>query len=56
MNSLERKAFFMVAAAAAAVAVSGVKLAKKHAKYLAEKAAATFRPEDEETEQENESA
>ena len=37
----------IVAAAAAGVIVSGVKLMKKHTKYLAEKAAATFGPDDE---------
>ena len=37
----------IVAAAAAGVVVSGVKLMKKHTRYLAEKAAATFGPDDE---------
>ena len=46
MTKLERKAAMLVAAAAAGVAVSGVRLAKKHAKYLAEKAAATFKDGD----------
>ena len=48
MNKLERKAAMIVAAAAAGVIVSGVRLMKKHTKYLAEKAAATFGPDDEE--------
>lgn len=48
MNKLERKAAMIVAAATAGVIVSGVKLMKKHTKYLAEKAAATFGPDDEE--------
>ena len=47
MNKLERKAAMVVAAATAGVIVSGVKLMKKHTKYLAEKAAATFGPDDE---------
>jgi len=48
MNKLERKAAMIVAAATAGVIVSGVKLMKKHTKYLAKKAAATFGPDDEE--------
>ena len=48
MNKLERKAAMIVAAATAGVIVSGIKLMKKHTKYLAEKAAATFGPDDEE--------
>ena len=48
MNKLERKAAMIVAAAGAGVIVSGVRLMKKHTKYLAEKAAATFGPDDEE--------
>ena len=47
MNKLERRAAMIVAAAAAGVVVSGVKLMKKHTRYLAEKAAATFGPDDE---------
>ena len=47
MNKMERKAAMIVAAATAGVIVSGVKLMKKHTKYLAEKAAATFGPDDE---------
>ena len=47
MNKLERKAAMIVAAATAGVIVSGVRLMKKHTKYLAEKAAATFGPDDE---------
>ena len=48
MNKMERKAAMIVAAATAGVIVSGVKLMKKHTKYLAENAAATFGPDDEE--------
>ena len=48
MNSLERKAALAVAAAAAGVAVSGAALLKKHAKYLTQKAAATFDPNEDE--------
>ena len=48
MNKLERKAAMIVAAATAGVIVSGVRLMKRHTKYLAEKAAATFGPDDEE--------
>ena len=48
MNKLERKAAMVVAAATAGVIVSGVRLMKKHTKYLAEKAAATCGPDDEE--------
>jgi hypothetical protein len=48
MNKMERKAAMIVAAATAGVIVSGVKLMKKHTKYLAEKAAATFGPDNEE--------
>ena len=48
MHKKERKAAMIVAAATAGVIVSGVKLMKKHTKYLAEKAAATFGPDDEE--------
>ena len=48
MNKLERKAAMIVAAATAGVIVSGVRLMKRHTKYLAEKAAATFGPDEEE--------
>ncbi len=48
MTNLERKAALIVAGATAAVIVSGVKLLKKHAIYLAEKAAATFGVDEEE--------
>ena len=48
MNRLERKAALAVAAAAAGVVAAGVTLLKKHTKYMTEKAAATFDPEDEE--------
>ena len=53
MTRLERRAALLVAAAAAGVVVSGVRLAKKHARYLMEKAAATFH-EDEAPQQETE--
>ena len=46
MTKLERKAALMVAAATAGVIVSGVKLIKKHTRYLTEKAAATFKNDD----------
>ena len=46
MTKLERKAAMIVAAATAGVIVSGVKLIKKHTRYLAEKAAATFGTDD----------
>lgn len=55
MTRLERKAALMVAAATAGVIVSGVSLLKKHAKYLTEKAAATF-SEDEDQEDAQEDA
>ena len=48
MNRLERKAALAVAAAAAGVIVSGITLIKKHSKYLTQKAAATFDPNEEE--------
>ncbi len=50
MTRLERKAALAVAAATAGVIVSGVALIRKHTKYLAQKAAATFGPDDEEEE------
>ena len=43
MTRLERRAALLVAAAAAGVAAYGVRLAKKRARYLVEKAAAAFR-------------
>ena len=48
MNRLERKAALAVAAAAAGIVVSGVSLLKKHTKYMTQKAAATFDPQEEE--------
>ncbi len=48
MTKLERKAAIAVAALTAGVVVSGIELMKKHTRYLAEKAAATFGREDEE--------
>ena len=48
MNRLERKAALAVATAAAGVVVSGVALLKKHTRYMTEKAAATFDPDEEE--------
>ncbi len=48
MTSIERKAALIVAGATVAVVVSGVRLLKKHAIYLAEKAAATFGTDEEE--------
>jgi len=51
MTRLERRAALLVAAAAAGVAAYGVRLAKKRARYLVEKAAAAFR-DDEVTEPE----
>ena len=50
MNRLERKAALAVAAATAGVIVSGVSLIKKHTKYLTQKAAATFDPQEEDEE------
>lgn len=51
MTRLERRAALLVATAAAGVAAYGVRLAKKRARYLVEKAAAAFR-DDEVTEPE----
>ena len=48
MNRLERKAALAVATAAVGVVVSGVSLLKKHSKYMTQKAAATFDPQEEE--------
>lgn len=48
MTAIERKAALAVAAATAGVIVSGVRLARKHARYLAEKAAAAFRDDGDE--------
>lgn len=48
MTKLERKAAMIVAAATAGVIVSGVKLIKRHTRYLTEKAAATFGTDDQE--------
>ena len=50
MTKLERKAALAVAAATAGVIVSGVSLIRKHARYLTQKAAATFDPQDEDEE------
>ena len=46
MTRLERRAALLVAAAAAGVAAYGVRLAKKRARYLLEKAAAAFRDDE----------
>ena len=46
MTKLERKAAMIVAAATAGVIVSGIKLIRRHTRYLAEKAAATFGTDD----------
>ncbi|HCI74195.1 MAG TPA: hypothetical protein DHV42_06625 [Lachnospiraceae bacterium] len=46
MTQLEKKAALAVAAATAGVIASGVALMKKHARYLTQKAAATFGPDD----------
>lgn len=46
MTRLERRAALAVAAMTAGVIVSGVRLAKKRARYLAEKAASTFKDQD----------
>lgn len=46
MTRLERRAALLVAAAAAGVAAYGVRLAKKRARYLVEKAAAAFRDDE----------
>ena len=50
MTRLERKAALAVATATAGVIVSGIALIKKHTRYLTQKAAATFGPEDDEEE------
>lgn len=42
MTRFERRAALAVLGATAGVAAAGIRLAKKRAKYLAEKAAATF--------------
>ena len=42
MNKTEKAAAMAVLAMTAAVVTSGIKLLKKHTRYLAEKAAATF--------------
>ncbi len=47
MTKLEKKAALAVAAATAGVIVSGIALLRRHSKYLAKKAAATFGPDDE---------
>ncbi len=54
MTKLERKAAMIVAAATAGVIVSGVRLMKRHTRYLAKKAAATFGPDDGENPEETE--
>ena len=46
MTRLERRAALLVAAAAAGVAAYGVRIAKKRARYLVEKAAAAFRDDE----------
>ena len=46
LTKAERKAVLMVGAAAAAVAVSGVKLLNRHTAYIVKKAAAFFHDED----------
>ena len=46
MTRLERRAALLVAAAAAGVAAYGVRLAKKRARYLVEKAATAFRDDE----------
>jgi hypothetical protein len=56
VTSIERKAALLVAAATAGVIVSGVKLLKKHTRYIAEKAAATFGTDEENSEDENQTA
>ncbi len=42
MTKLERKAALAVLGASAAVTVAGIKLMKRHAKYMTQKAAAFF--------------
>ena len=46
MTKLERKAALAVAAATAGVIVSGVSLLRKHTRYLTQKAASTFGPDE----------
>ena len=52
LTRLERKAALAVAGMTVAVVVSGVKLLKKHTRYMTQKAAAFFRDE-EKSEQED---
>ncbi|MBO7711816.1 MAG: hypothetical protein J6S83_15205 [Lachnospiraceae bacterium] len=54
LTKLERKAAAAVLVMTATVVVSGVRLLKKHSRYMAQKAAAFFRDEkDEEADQES---
>ena len=46
MTKQERQAALAVAAATAGVIVSGVSLIRKHTRYLTQKAASTFGPDD----------
>ena len=57
LTKLERKAAAAVLVMTATVVVSGVRLLRKHSRYMAQKAAAFFKDEkDEETAQEAENA
>ena len=48
LTKIEKKAALAVIAMATATAGAGIALLKKHTKYILQKAAATFKPEDEE--------
>lgn len=50
LTKAEKAAAAAVLAAAAGVAVTGISLLKKHAKFMAKKAAAAFREKDESSE------
>ena len=50
LTKFEKKAALAVLAMAAGTAGAGIALLKKHTKYILQKAASTFRPEDEEAE------
>ena len=47
LTKVEKKAAMAVIAMAAATAGAGIALLKKHTKYILQKAASTFKPEDE---------
>ena len=53
LTKVEKKAALAVIAMATATAGAGIELLKKHTKYILQKAAATFKPEDDEVEGDN---